>query len=102
MEKLTHELGRTRVLRIPSVRQDQIVSADQSQVPVWHLLVDYDLGARDIQDAALHQGSVYIVQPHCSAIGATYAAKLQSISLRLSQRHIAEPLGRVPHHLEKG
>src|SRR5437660_14754 len=82
MKKLSHELRRTRMRRIPRVGDNQKVGADQLQLSCWRRLVDYDLGASGVQDTATHQGSVYIVEPHCPRVGTAHAAELQRISFR--------------------
>src|SRR6266849_5375081 len=90
MEKLSHELRRTRMRRIPRVGKKQIVGADQLQATVWHRLIDYDLRTSGVQDAAVHQRPVDIMEPHCPRVGAADAAELKGIPLRLSHRHILE------------
>jgi hypothetical protein len=76
-------------------------SPDQPQTSTWHRLVDHYLGASGVQDAAVHEVSVYIMEPHGARVIAPDAVELKGIALRLSHRHILEARGRFPRNFEK-
>src|SRR5215467_9991482 len=101
MKKLSHKLWRSRMRFVPRIGENQIVGADQAEVPAWGRLVDHDLGTGGVQDAAVHQVSVYVVEPHCPGVGAAHAAELKGIPLRLSHGHVLESLGRFPDNSQK-
>src|SRR5262249_49424287 len=84
VKKLSHKLWRSGMRFIPCIGVNQIVGADQAEVPACGRLVDHDLGTSSVQYAAVHQVSVYVVESHCPRVGAAHAAELKGIPLRLS------------------
>src|SRR5262245_38404967 len=101
VKELSHELRRTRVRCIPHFGDNQIVGADQLQLSAWAWFVDHNLRTSGVQDAAVHQVSVYIVKAHCPLFAAAHAAGLKLVALRLSHSHISESLRRLPPDSEK-
>src|SRR5215472_17605045 len=99
VKELSHELGRTLILRVPHGSQNQIVSTDQAQSSAWHRLVDHDLGARGLDHSAVYKVPVYELQPHRPRAVTANTAELKGIPLSFSDRHILEALGRIPHNL---
>src|SRR2546430_16356566 len=87
MEKLSHELRRTRMRRVPCVDENQKIGADQSQTSTWSGLVDHNLRASRIQNAAVHDVSVYVMQAHGAGVVSGHAAELKGISLRHGHPH---------------
>src|SRR5262249_37315094 len=84
MKELSHQLRRTGGCCIPSIREHEIVGADQAQASVRQRFVDYNLGTRRVQNTVRHQGAVHEVHAHCPRIGSTDATELQVISRRFS------------------
>src|SRR5215813_6101094 len=101
MEELSHELWRTRILRVPRVGENQIVRPDEPQASVRHRLVDHDLGMRSVNYTGIHEVSIHKVEPHRPTVGSTHTAELKDISLCLSYRHIFKALCRFANDLDQ-
>src|SRR4051812_9950184 len=103
MKQLSHELWRSRVLRIrvPLRGIHQIVRSGKFRVSVWCRLIENDLRARRINNAATHQFEVHIMEPHGALVGSTYAAESKSIVLVHGLAYIFEAFGSFSDLLEK-
>src|SRR6516162_2486991 len=97
MKELSHELGRAGMRLIPRIGENQVVGADQLEVSAGGRLVDYDLGTGGIDDAAVYQRSVYIMESHGALVGAGDAAELKGVALGLGHVHILKTLGGLAH-----
>jgi hypothetical protein len=56
MEELTHQLGwALRVLRIPHIGKNEIISSDESRASIGRGLVDHDLRTSSINNVTAHR-----------------------------------------------
>src|SRR5215831_10297761 len=51
VEKLAHELRRTRVRRVPCVGNDDKIGPDKTQASTWGRLINHNLGTSGVQNA---------------------------------------------------
>src|SRR5581483_3663016 len=85
MKDLSHELRRNpRMLRIPGVSEDQIVSASQFHDSIGLRLVEHDLWTRGVHDTVAHQSVVHIVKTHCPKVVSTHATEFKAVSFIFS------------------
>src|SRR5690606_15285035 len=102
VQQLAHELGRARVLRVPVLREDKEVRADEALLAVRQRLVDDDLRRSRIQNAIADQVHLYVMKPHGAVVGAADAAEMKLIALGNRNVDVAEPsrgLTNRPHEL---
>jgi len=102
MEELSHELRRlAAVTRVPLGSHDQEVGADEAKFSVGGGFVDDDLGMRGINDAAIYESTIHVVQAHRAKIGPADASELKRIAFGLGGVNIFKTLGGFTNSLNQ-